>query len=81
MQHQPVLAAIDLGSNSFRLQIARAEGDQLYMLDGLRESVRLAAGLTADKYLNAEAQQRALAALGRFAERLRGFPRDVAIGL
>jgi exopolyphosphatase/guanosine-5'-triphosphate,3'-diphosphate pyrophosphatase len=46
------------------------------MLDGLRESVRLAAGLTADKYLDADAQQRALAALARFAERLRDLPRE-----
>lgn len=75
MQQQPILAAVDLGSNSFRLQIARVEGDQLYMLDGLREPVRLAAGLTADKYLDAAAQKRALAALGRFAERLRDLPR------
>lgn len=74
MQHQSILAAVDLGSNSFRLQIARVEGDQLYMLDGLREPVRLAAGLTPDKYLDAEAQQRALDALGRFAERLRDLP-------
>jgi len=76
MQHQPILAAVDLGSNSFRLQIARVEGDQLYMLDGLREPVHLAAGLTADQYLDAEAQQRALATLGRFAERLRDLPRE-----
>jgi exopolyphosphatase/guanosine-5'-triphosphate,3'-diphosphate pyrophosphatase len=72
MQRQPILAAVDLGSNSFRLQVARTEGDQLYMLDGLREPVRLAAGLTPDKYLDAETCQRAYAALGRFAERLRG---------
>lgn len=76
MQHQPLLAAVDLGSNSFRLQVARVENDQLYMLDGLREPVRLAAGLTPEKYLDAEAQQRALATLGRFAERLRGLPRE-----
>lgn len=74
MQQQPILAAIDLGSNSFRLQIARVEGDQLYMLDSLREPVRLAAGLTADEYLDTETQQRALDALGRFAERLRDMP-------
>ena len=74
MQHQPILAAVDLGSNSFRLQLARVEGDQLYMLDGMRESVRLAAGLNAEKFLDSEAQQRALAALGRFAERLRDLP-------
>jgi len=76
VQQQPILAAVDLGSNSFRLQIARVEGDQLYMLDGLREPVRLAAGLTAEKYLNAEVQQNAFAALERFAERLRGLPRE-----
>jgi exopolyphosphatase / guanosine-5'-triphosphate,3'-diphosphate pyrophosphatase len=74
MHHQSILAAVDLGSNNFRLQVARVEGDQLYMLDGLREQVRLAAGLTADKFLDAEAQQRALDALGRFAERLRDLP-------
>ncbi len=74
MPHHPILAAVDLGSNSFRLQIARVEGDQLYMLDGLREPVHLAAGLTPDKYLDAEAQQRALDALARFAERLRDLP-------
>jgi exopolyphosphatase/guanosine-5'-triphosphate,3'-diphosphate pyrophosphatase len=76
VRQQPVLAAVDLGSNSFRLQVARVEGDQLYMLDELRDPVRLAAGLTADKYLDAEVQQRALFALARFAERLRGLPRE-----
>ncbi|MBI4937102.1 MAG: exopolyphosphatase [Nitrosomonadales bacterium] len=76
MQQQPILAAVDLGSNSFRLQIARVENDQLYMLDGLREPVRLAAGLTADKRLDEPAQQRALACLQRFGERLRGLPRE-----
>ena len=73
---QPILAAVDLGSNSFRLQIARVEGEQLYMLDGLREPVHLAAGLTDDNYLDVEAQQRALIVLGRFAERLRDLPRE-----
>jgi len=74
VKDQSILAAVDLGSNSFRLQIARAEGDQLYMLDGLRESVRLADGLSDDKILGTDAQQRAIAALGRFAERLRDLP-------
>lgn len=72
MQQQPIFAAVDLGSNSFRLQVARVENDQLYMLDGLREPVRLAAGLTADKRLDKPAQTRALACLERFGERLRG---------
>jgi len=73
---QQILAAVDLGSNSFRLEIARVEGEQLYMLDGLREPVHLAAGLTADNFLDTEAQQRALDALGRFAERLRDLPKN-----
>ena len=76
MLQQPILAAVDLGSNSFRLQIARVENDQLYMLDSLREPVRLAAGLGADKRLDKEAQQRALSCLQRFGERLRGLPHE-----
>lgn len=73
---QTVLAAVDLGSNSFRLQTARAEGEQLFMLDGLREQVRLADGLTPEKYLDADAQQRALSALALFGERLRDLPQN-----
>ena len=76
MTQQPILAALDLGSNSFRLQVARVENDQIYFLDGLREQVRLAAGLTENKLLDIESQQRALACLHRFGERLRGLPRE-----
>ncbi len=75
-QHQPILAAVDLGSNSFRLQVARVESEQIYLLDGLREPVRLAAGLNQNKNLDRDAQQRALDCLQRFGERLRGLPRD-----
>ncbi len=69
-----LIAAVDLGSNSFRLQVARVVQGQVYPLDGLKESVRLAAGLTADKLLDQAAQQRGVEALRRFGERLRGFP-------
>lgn len=65
-----------MGSNSFRLQVGRIVGNQIYPLDGLKETVRLAAGLTPDKQLDAASQQRALAALARFGERLRGFSPD-----
>ena len=68
------LSAVDLGSNSFRLEIGRVVDDQIYPLDSLREPVRLAAGLTPDKRLTEEAQQRALKALACFGERLRGLP-------
>ena len=76
VKQQPILAAVDLGSNSFRLQIGRVENEQLYMLDSLREPVRLAAGLTEDKRLDKAAQQRALICLQRFGERLRDLPRE-----
>lgn len=68
-----VLATVDLGSNSFRLQISRLVEDQLYTLDSLKETVRLGAGLGVDKVLDEDTQERALACLARFGERLRGF--------
>ena len=74
MVEHSVIAAVDLGSNSFRLQVARVIGEQIYPLDALKETVRLAAGLTEDKYLDEAAQARALACLRRFNERLRGLP-------
>jgi len=72
-----LLAAVDLGSNSFRLLIGRVRqssiGAQILPLDILRETVRLAAGLQADGHLDAASQQRGLLALHRFSERLRSF--------
>jgi exopolyphosphatase/guanosine-5'-triphosphate,3'-diphosphate pyrophosphatase len=68
-----LIAAVDLGSNSFRLQVGRVLDDQIYPLDSLKEPVRLASGLTSEKLLDAPSQERALVALGRFGERLRGF--------
>jgi exopolyphosphatase/guanosine-5'-triphosphate,3'-diphosphate pyrophosphatase len=70
------LGAVDLGSNSFHLEIGRVVDDQIYPLDSLKETVRLASGLTPDKQLDDLAQQRALAALKRFSERLAGMPRE-----
>ena len=67
------LAAIDLGSNSFRLEIGRADGGQIYVLDSIRSNVRLAAGLNADKRLTDEAMERGLEAIALFAQRLSGF--------
>ncbi len=68
------LGAVDLGSNSFHLAIGRVVDDQIYPLDSLKETVRLASGLTPDKQLDAAAQDRALATLKHFAERLAGMP-------
>ena len=71
-----LIAAVDLGSNSFRLQIGRIVNDQIYPLDGIKQPVRLAAGLSPDRRLDDEAQERALIALQRFGERLSGFTPD-----
>jgi exopolyphosphatase/guanosine-5'-triphosphate,3'-diphosphate pyrophosphatase len=76
MSEHATLAAVDLGSNSFRLEVARVVEHQIYPLDSLKETVRLAAGLTDDKTLEPEAQERALACLRRFGERLRGLSRQ-----
>ncbi|TPW01681.1 MAG: exopolyphosphatase / guanosine-5'-triphosphate,3'-diphosphate pyrophosphatase, partial [Alphaproteobacteria bacterium] len=74
MQSYPTLAAVDLGSNSFHLQVGRVEGEQLFYLDAIKEPVRLASGLTARKALDGASQRRALNCLARFGERLRGMP-------
>ena len=73
---QSTLAAVDLGSNSFHLQIVRVVDHQLYPVDSLKETVRLGAGVTADKKIDAKAAERAFAALRLFAERLQGLPKD-----
>ncbi len=66
-----VLAAVDLGSNSFHMVVARYAQGQLAIVDRLREMVRLAAGLDEHGRLNREATMRALACLERFGQRLR----------
>src|SRR5210317_2338140 len=65
-----VFAAIDLGSNSFHMIVARLVGGQLQVIDRLREMVRLADGLDDQNRLSADAQERALKCLARFGERL-----------
>lgn len=81
MQKTPqLLAVVDLGSNSFRLVVARVEqtcaGAKLHQVDTLREPVRLAAGLARDKLLDRQSQLRGWEALKRFGERLRDFHPD-----
>ena len=68
------IAAVDLGSNSFRLQLAQVDDGRILFQDSLKETVRLGAGLRKDKSLDEAVQARAIACLERFGERLRGFP-------
>ena len=76
LQDGDMLAAIDLGSNSFHMVVAQYLLGQLRVVDRLRETVRLADGLDARGGLSAEARQRAYECLGRFGQRIRGIPQQ-----
>ncbi|HTE06909.1 MAG TPA: Ppx/GppA phosphatase family protein [Planctomycetota bacterium] len=65
---------MDLGSNSFHMVVARLVDGQPHLVDRLRERVVLASGLGVDKRLSPEIQERALASLRRFGQRLRDMP-------
>ena len=67
------LAAVDLGSNSFRLEIAHVELGQLQRMEYHKETVRQGNGLDTDRRLSQDAMQRGWNCLARFGERLAGF--------
>jgi len=71
-----VYAALDLGSDSFHLLLARFDGRRLMVVDRYKDSVRLATGLQEDGNLSEEVMQRALSALGKMAERIRPLPKN-----
>ena len=73
MQNGQLLAAIDLGSNSFRLEIGVLEHGHIRRVEYLKETVRQGNGLDADRMLSLEAMQRGWECLARFSERLSGF--------
>ena len=69
-----ILAAIDLGSNSFHMIIARLRDGHFQVVDKLREMVQLRAGLDDDGRLSSASQERAIACLQRFGERIKDLP-------
>ncbi|WP_338040383.1 Ppx/GppA phosphatase family protein [Methylocucumis oryzae] len=69
-----IVAAVDLGSNSFHMIVCSLNGDKLKIIDRLKEMVRLASGLDKRNVLDHAAQERALACLERFGQRLRNVP-------
>ncbi|HMN57697.1 MAG TPA: Ppx/GppA phosphatase family protein [Ottowia sp.] len=75
MQDGTLLAAVDLGSNSFRLEIGRLDHGQIQRVEYLKETVRQGAGLDDERQLTPEAMQRGWDCLARFGERLAGFAR------
>jgi exopolyphosphatase/guanosine-5'-triphosphate,3'-diphosphate pyrophosphatase len=72
----PYFAAVDLGSNSFHMIIARVVRNRVEIIDREKEMIQLAKGITADGRLRVEAQQRAMDCLRRFGERLRDIPKE-----
>ncbi|MBW2404494.1 MAG: Ppx/GppA family phosphatase [Deltaproteobacteria bacterium] len=67
------LAAVDLGSNSFHMVIARVDHGSIQIVDRLREPVRLAMGFQEDGSLDEASQERAIKCLTLFGQRLRDF--------
>jgi exopolyphosphatase/guanosine-5'-triphosphate,3'-diphosphate pyrophosphatase len=67
-------AAIDLGSNSFHMVIARIADEELQIVDRIKESVRLASGLDDRNRLDTASQERALGCLERFRQRIERLP-------
>ena len=76
MQNGTLLAAVDLGSNSYRLEIGRLDHGQIQRIEYLKETVRQGNGLDEARNLTPEAMQRGWDCLGRFGERLAGFRKN-----
>jgi exopolyphosphatase/guanosine-5'-triphosphate,3'-diphosphate pyrophosphatase len=71
-----MLAAIDLGSNSFHMVVARVVDGQLVVVDRMKEMVQLGAGLDDLRHLSPESEGRALQCLERFGQRVRNLPQE-----
>ena len=72
MDDGTLLAAVDLGSNSYRLEIGRHDHGQIQRAEYIKETVRQGGGLDEDRNLTPEAMQRGWDCLARFGERLAG---------
>lgn len=73
MKNGQLLAAVDLGSNSFRLEIGHLDHGQIRRVEYLKETVRQGNGLDSERNLSMAAMQRGWDCLARFAERISGF--------
>lgn len=74
IQNFPLIAAIDLGSNSFHIVLARTNDRDLRILERMGEKIQLAAGIDENRQLSEEAMQRGLGCLSRFAQLVNGLP-------
>lgn len=73
-KHLSLIAAIDLGSNSFHMVVAKADSGEIRILERLGEKVQLAAGIDDERQLSEESMQRGLDCLKRFAQLINGLP-------
>lgn len=71
-----MFAAVDLGSNSFRLHIGEYDGTSMRIIKTARDPIRLAAGLDSQGFLTEEAMQMALKCLNEFRKLLDDFSLD-----
>ncbi len=74
MAERELFAAIDLGSNSFHMIVARLDNDQLRVIDRIKDMVRLGGGLDHRGQLDPDTRERALSSLARFGQRIAGIP-------
>lgn len=74
MSNEALFAAVDLGSNSFRVELGRVVGDRIITQSYWKETIRLAAGFDQDGSLTPDTIERAIACLKRFKDRIGGLP-------
>jgi len=74
VQTPEIVAAVDLGSNSFHMLVCSLKDGNLHTLDRIKEMVRLASGLDRKNHLDDATRQRAIACLEKFGQRIRNFP-------
>jgi len=74
MTDRNLFAAIDLGSNSFHMLVARHEHGEIRVIDRLKDMVRLAGGIDRRGHLDTKTYRDAMASLARFGQRIAGIP-------
>ncbi|MBI3228616.1 MAG: hypothetical protein HYZ45_00035 [Burkholderiales bacterium] len=73
-----MFAAIDLGSNSFRMHIGTHDGEAMRIVKTSRDQIRLAGGLDANGNLTESAISAALTSLAGFGQTMRNYPLTAA---
>lgn len=71
-----IYAAVDLGSNSFHMIVAKDDNNQIQVIDRIKDTVRLAGGLDENNNLSDDTMENALKALERFGQRINEIPHE-----